>query len=247
MESATSKNSSLALERLRIIVKHLEMDDNAKLPTERVLSEQIGVGRRAVRRALEVLEAEGLIWRRQGSGTFVGIEPSQPESRIKMLPKESNMFEVMEVRVRLETDLARLAAIRASGDEIANLRRLAVRISSATDMDSRELWDSALHRAIAVTSRNKLFLVLFDVMDRVRQDENWRYVREMMRTEQSLSIYHQQHLEIIEAIERHDPQAAGDAMKKHILTIHEQLTNGLAGGLTDDAPNHSDGFESISN
>src|SRR3546814_18010883 len=55
-----------ARERLRGIVDQLEQEGRRQLPTERELAEQIGVGRRAVRRALEVLEAEGRIWRRQG-------------------------------------------------------------------------------------------------------------------------------------------------------------------------------------
>ena len=43
---------------------------DARLPTERDLSEKMGVGRRTVRLALESLMAEGLIWRQQGKGTL---------------------------------------------------------------------------------------------------------------------------------------------------------------------------------
>src|SRR3546814_7861844 len=60
-EKPIRRNSSLALERLRGIVDQLEQEGRRQLPTERELAEQIGVGRRAVRRALEVLEAEGRI------------------------------------------------------------------------------------------------------------------------------------------------------------------------------------------
>src|SRR3546814_2131602 len=96
------RNSSLALERLRSIADQLEREGLRQLPTERELAEALGVGRRAVRRALEVLEAEGCIWRRQGAGTFIGTRPHHPEHQLKKLPEVSNMLEVMEVRLRLE-------------------------------------------------------------------------------------------------------------------------------------------------
>lgn len=71
----TQGNSNYALERLRALLRSDSLDADGKLPTERALSEVLGVGRRAVRRALEVLEAEGRIWRRQGSGTYAGPRP----------------------------------------------------------------------------------------------------------------------------------------------------------------------------
>ncbi|MFT7040862.1 MAG: DNA-binding GntR family transcriptional regulator, partial [Paracoccaceae bacterium] len=98
LDKPAQRNSSLALDRLRAIVGGLHREGQDQLPAERDLAEQIGVGRRAVRRALEVLETEGRIWRRQGSGTFIGAEPNQPDRAIRKLPELSNMLEVMEVR-----------------------------------------------------------------------------------------------------------------------------------------------------
>lgn len=227
------KNSSLALERLRIIVDQLQMDGRDQLPTERELAEEIGVGRRAVRRALEVMETEGRIWRRQGSGTFIGPEPTHPERQIRKLPEVSNMLEVMEVRLRIEPVLAQLAALRATPSDVAAMRDLAEKVASADDLDSRELWDGALHRAIASAAGNTLFLALFDVVDRVRQNDAWRHVREAIRTSDALTLYKSQHIQVIDAIERRDPIAAEKTMRQHLLALQERLLFQSSGELTD--------------
>lgn len=219
----TRRNSSLALERLRILVDQLAMEGVRQLPTERDLSDQIGVGRRAVRRALEVLETEGFIWRRQGAGTFIGSKPSNDEQQLSKLPEMSNMLEVMEVRLRLEPALAQLAAIRATPQDIVQMRHIADKVGEADDMDGRELWDGALHRAIAKAAGNALFLALFDVVDRTRQNESWRHVREALRTSETVTQYKAQHSEIVDAIERHDPVSAERLMRQHLLTLQERL------------------------
>ncbi|WP_299820558.1 FadR/GntR family transcriptional regulator [uncultured Roseibium sp.] len=222
-EKPSQRNSSMALERLRIIVDQLTAEGAEQVPTERELSETIGVGRRAVRRALEVLETEGKIWRRQGAGTFIGSEPAHPEKQILSLHENSNMLEVMEVRLQIEPVLARLAALRANAADIAAMRDVADRLGKAEDMDGRELWDSALHRAIARAAKNTLFLALFDVVDRVRQDAAWRHVREALRTNDAMTLYKSQHVDIIKAIESRDPISAEKAMRSHLLALQQRL------------------------
>ncbi|PTW60598.1 GntR family transcriptional regulator [Breoghania corrubedonensis] len=219
----TRRNSSLALERLRILVDQLHRQGRDQLPTERDLADEIGVGRRAVRRALEVLETEGRIWRRQGAGTFIGEEPARPEEDLRSLPDATNMLEVMEVRLRIEPALAQLAALRATPDDIVGMRQLAEKVAAADDMDGRELWDGALHRAVAAAAGNTLFLALFDVVDRVRQDDSWRHVREALRTQQTIERYKMQHVQILDAIERRDPVAAETLMRQHLLALQERL------------------------
>ena len=215
------RNSNVALERARIIVDQLEAEKREQLPTERELAEQIGVGRRAVRRALEVLEAEGRIWRRQGAGTFIGTAPDRPDVDVRDLAQQTNILEVMEVRLRIEPVLAQLAALRATPQEVAKLREANNKLVEAADSDARELWDSALHRTIARMAGNRLFLALFDVIDRVRQDENWRHMRAAVRTMETMRQATRQHDDLVEAIAQRDPLAAERAMRQHLMFLQE--------------------------
>ena len=75
---------------------------------------KLGVGRREVRRALDVLEEEGRIWRKQGKGTFIGPAAPVEPLALQGLVQQTNLLEVMEARLQLEPGLARLA-LRATG------------------------------------------------------------------------------------------------------------------------------------
>lgn len=217
-------NSNYALERLRQLIEAGEFANEGRLPTERALTDTLGVSRRAVRRALEVLEAEGLVWRRQGSGTFVGERPEGWSGNIEDIVAGTDFMEIMEVRLRIEPQLAQLAALRAKPADIARMRDLANKIMESSDADSRELWDGALHRQIAQSAGNKLFLSIFDVINRVRQDEAWQAIRERARFSASVvNVSLAQHMGIIDAIEARDPAKAGEAMRQHLLMLQERL------------------------
>lgn len=220
----SSDNSNYALGRLRDLLASGEIGSDGKLPTERALAETLNVGRRAVRRALEVLEAEGLIWRRQGSGTYVGERPDRWDDRLGDLVAGTDFMEIMEVRLRIEPQLAQLAAMRAKSADIARMRDLAKKIIEGDDADARELWDGALHRQIAQSAGNRLFLSIFDVVNRVRQDEAWQAIRERARVSaNTVSVSLAQHIAIIDAIEARDPARAGEAMRQHLLMLQERL------------------------
>ncbi|MFP1792266.1 FadR/GntR family transcriptional regulator [Lonsdalea quercina] len=219
-----TENSHYALEKLRELLRESALEPDGKLPTERALSELWGVGRREVRRALEVVEAEGLIWRKQGSGTFLGQKPDQWGTHAANLIKGTNFMEIMEVRLRIEPQLAQLAALRAKPSDIERMRALRDKIYERTDADWRELWDGSLHRLIAQSAGNQLFLSLFDVVNRVRQYPAWQALRALARSHNaSPTDSHSDHTEIIEAIAAHDPVRAGEAMRQHLLTLEDRL------------------------
>ncbi len=218
------ENSNYALEKLRDLLRNGDFGTDGKLPTERTLSDRLGLSRRAIRRALEVLEAEGSIWRKQGSGTYVGQKPSEWSDHVETIVAGTNFMEIMEVRLRIEPQLAQLAAMRAKPGDIERMRELAQKIHVREDADGKELWDGALHRQIAQTAGNLLFLSIFDMINRVRQDEAWQTIRERARSNaNTMSISNAQHAAIINAIAARDPAKAGEAMRQHLLMLQERL------------------------
>ena len=223
--SRPETDAAHALAELRRYLTSGAAQDSEKLPTERALAETLGVGRHALRRALDVLEAEGLIWRKHGAGTFLGSAPDPFTGRIASLIPMTNYEEVMEVRVRLEPQIAQLAALRATPERLARLEQILTRLDDIADAEGRELWDGAFHREIAVMAGNQLLLSLFDIVNRARRDKTWQALREKARTQVPYSIAdtQRQHRAIVAAIAAADPERAGATMHEHLLDIQMRL------------------------
>ena len=183
-----------------------------------------------MRRALDVLEAEGMIWRRQGAGTFVGRRDADmaPESLIKEAAPRATFDEALEVRLRIEPQLAQLAAMRASEADIARMKELTARFVEVDDIEACELWDGAFHRQIALAARNDLFLAMFDVMNRVRRDKIWQTTRGVaMESSNAKANTFNDHSRIIAAIEARQPLEAAHAMRDHVLNTQRRLLQRL--------------------
>jgi DNA-binding FadR family transcriptional regulator len=220
--------SKMALDALRQMVAQHAAYPQRALPTERELAVNFDVSRRAIRRALAVLEAEGQIWRRQGKGTFVGPTPPSAAMSFAQLSSRTNFSEVMEARLHLEPALASLAALRASGEQVAILRRLTERTTrqqgaEQVDAEGLELWDSALHRGIAEAAGNRLMLDIFEMLDAIRLDPAWRDLRQRARSTDRLSTYSHDHDDIVDAIENRDPVKAATAMRGHLRALQQAL------------------------
>lgn len=225
-----SENTNRALIRIRRMIETGDLPDEGRLPTERELSASLGAGRRTVRKALEVLEAEGLIWRRQGKGTFLGPPPDPTGILVAEIAPDSDPLTVMEARLYLEPGLAELCARRSTAEDVDRLRaiaRLTRQAATGTDADAVELWDGALHRLIARIAGNPLLSTAFMVLDEVRMSETWQQERQRARSPEKLELYAEQHGRIIDAIDARDGPAARQAMTDHILELSANLKASL--------------------
>jgi DNA-binding FadR family transcriptional regulator len=220
-------NSGYALERLRVLLSSVPSGGELRLPPERELAAEIGVGRRALRRALEVLEDEGLIWRQQGKGTFGGSQQVSKTLRVDNLADFTNPLEVMEVRIEIEPVLARLAATKSTPALIQQLERLAAKAKEAADTDSWELWDGAFHRKIAEAAGNQLFILFMGMIDQIRQNDAWRHFRERVRSVGRTTLSVQQHEAVIDAIRRLHPSEAEAAMRQHLISLRSALVEAM--------------------
>ena len=213
-----------AADALREMIGSDGITPEGRLPPERRLAAQLGVSRRVVRRALDQLEREGLILRRQGAGTFVAgridLASADPFRRAIAL---TNPVEVLEVRLALEPMLARLAALRASRCDIEKLAALAEATRTAPTPLVYERVDAAFHRGVAVAARNALFLAVFDAVVAAIEDASWHGVRENAHCSKNKEAYSTFHDEIARAIARRDCNRAEERMFAHLNRVQENL------------------------
>ena len=221
--AGNAADADRALAALRRIVADGRLPRDGRLPAERELAAELAVGRRAVRRAIDALEGEGLVWRHQGKGTFAG-QPADPAGLMAArAAPEADPLAVMEARICVEPGLARLAARRAAPEDVARLRDLAARTLAAPDAAQTELWDGALHRLLARIAGNPMLLTTFSFLDEVRRGPGWRRARDAVRTPESRALSDLQHRAVVDAVALGDGPAAERAMREHLESLRDRL------------------------
>ena len=150
------KSEGGALAALRNFLSEQKLALNERLPAERDLCAELGLSRAKLRKALAILEAEGQIWRHVGRGTFIGPRPVLNLSDIEFLSSETSPTEVMEARVAVEPQLARLASLHGTEAHFAEMRRCNRRCRAAKGWRVYESWDNNFHQVIASTPGAKL-------------------------------------------------------------------------------------------
>lgn len=212
-----------ALVQLRAYLAQRDLPANARLPAERELSEQLGVSRGDLRKALAVLESEGHLWRHVGKGTFVGAKPQEEFLSFGDVQHRTNPAEVMRTRLLIEPMIAREAALNATSSDVMALRRCIHNTRTADTWRQYETFDNQLHRLIAEATQNRLLIALFDALNQVRRTVVWG----RLRTNQSRppSDHHSffEHDQLVAAIADRDLDGASRAMYVHLRSVERKL------------------------
>jgi len=208
------------LEKVRVFVANLAEKNETRLPPERELAEAVGLTRARLRGALKKLVDEEMIWREVGSGTYVGQRPLiGTGNNTAEIWELTNPGEVMEARLLLEPELARLAAFRARGENILELQTCMQKMSAAGSRNDWHHWDRRFHRAIGRAANNTLLLVLLETVQRNMDRGIWGELSEKLDRTSGTEGSMQDHLSIFNPIKSRNPEAAFDAMRKHLLRV----------------------------
>ena len=191
-----------------------------RLPSQRELSQQLGVSRPSLREAMSVLETMGLITIRVGSGAFV----ASPEDRAPLwrLSDRCSPRDVYEARYGLESYAAKLAARTADTAGIARLAACVEKMRFALhnqDIVGMATADAQFHDLLFELCGNPVLAGMYrPVRDLMVETQRLPMVR-LTRLEETL----REHNELLEKIEAKDAMAAELSMKNHIRSAAKRF------------------------
>ncbi len=241
------QHTDQTLTKLRKLILDGAVGTDGRMPPERTLADELGVGRRSLRRALDVLEREGRITRHQGRGTFIhrdgapsnanGLAARNGSGRApdQGLPSATggisfdhileitNPLEVSEARLAIEPVMARLAALRASQADLRRLHAAVMETKNAADPLIYEQADEKFHRTVAEAARNSLFLTLIDAFSASRRDAAWRRLSENAHCFKRQAVHAASHQEIYDAIAARNSERAYECMYRHLSDIQQHI------------------------
>jgi DNA-binding FadR family transcriptional regulator len=217
-------SDAAAVSQLRAFIVERGFAPGDRLPPERRLGPELGLRRTSLRKALEVLVEEGVLWRHVGKGTFLAEpEDGQGGSGLHALVRDISPADAMRARAAFEPTVAREAAFHASAAAISQLRRIAERSRHAASWREYEVLDADFHRGVAEAAASPTLLALFDQLNTIRRMVSFGAARrEGARPPENHPSF-AEHDALLAAIVARDPEAAEGAMRRHLLSVATRL------------------------
>lgn len=194
-----------------------------RLPAERVLARTLGVSRNSLREAIHALKARGLLASKPGSGVFVTDRLQTAISspwRQLVADHPELRWDTLEFRRELEGATAYFAALRASKSDLNKLEAIVKRLVKAYDSGERReehQADADFHYAISEASHNKMFLYLHSsIVSIMRENITLNLIDMEDPSGHMTGQLRRQHLAVWDAVRKHQPDAARQAMVAHI-------------------------------
>ncbi len=212
-------------DRLLERIRAGEIGPGEQLPSERDLMEFYGVGRPAVREALQALERSGIVEITHGERARVVvptaerlIEQIAGGARHLLHSQPDMLAHLKDARVFLEIGIARLAAERATESDIERLQqRFVEHQASLTQLDEFLMRDMAFHREIAAISGNPILPAIVEALFSYASE----YYRPIVRAPGAEQLTLAEHARIVEAIASRDPEVAERAVRDHLTRANE--------------------------
>lgn len=207
-------------DRILIMIRDGILKRDEKIPCEREFCESFQVSRTSIREALKGLISAGILEKRM-DGTYVrnstGDVVREP---IKMLIKTNDisMKDVSEARVAVECQIVRIAAQKATPEDIAGCKALLEEIDRSATPQEAVTEKAKFHLYLAQMTKNNLlvamFSVLYDILHGFRAPED-----SSMEEQRNTNV---SHAEILACIERGDADEAERIMRRHLMQVEQQ-------------------------
>ncbi|MFC0220822.1 DNA-binding FadR family transcriptional regulator [Pseudochelatococcus lubricantis] len=214
------KLSHEVFDRLKAMITGGELAPGDAMPSERDLMDRFGVGRPAIREAMQALANMGLITISHGERARVRrltarsiFQQVDLTANLLLSASPDSLEHLKQARRFFERGMVREAALRATPEDIARLR--GTLDQQATAVDAPETFiaaDIRFHTQIAAISGNPIFEAVSEAM------LGWlrQYHREILRWKGKENLTLIEHAQILRHIERHEPDEAEAALVQHL-------------------------------
>jgi len=210
--------------RIREMVSTGTVKPGERIPSERALAEQLGVGRPAIREALQELKTQGVLVSGRGpQGTRVATSPLSKigTSLAQLLGSGAeHVRELMQLRASVEIEAAGLAAHRASLEDI---RRLADSVVKPGEVTTAHI-DVSFHLAIARATHNALFSQIAQEIINLLHEHTQAVLDALYNQPGGVMAIQRQHEAVVQAIRLGNEDRAREEMRTHM----QYVTKGLA-------------------
>jgi len=218
--------TTLTTDVCKKMVGHLLRGDwkqGERIPAERELCRQLGVGRASLREALKALEIMGMIQTRLGEGTFVCGRSefySRPLLWAIAGSVKEDVKEITEARRLIETELAALAAERASAEDLKKIGcQLDLMEAAGADRARFQIADIEFHLAVAEAAHNHILLNALHLIRNLMQ----QWIGSALSLQGVADEALDQHRDIFMAIAKKNPDRARQSMKAHLEAMAARL------------------------
>ena len=242
------------VEQLRELILTGQYAPGAKLPPERELAKRLGVNRASLREALKKLEHLGLVRIRQGDGTRVQdfMETGGIELVSHLLPLATTSHpeivrDMLEFRRLFGREVARLAADRATPENLDSLRQLAEKARSETDPGELFDLDFEFYVGLAGATGNRVISLLINTVRNAVKS----YTAVLVHLTAPGDTVSKHHDELIAALEAKDGERAATIAHEYLGTgaarVLDMMSRGELPEPPEDSEEGSGGAEAASN
>lgn len=196
-----------------------------RLPPERDIAERMNVSRTVIREALIMLELENLISVKKGSGVYVIALPSENIDKHTAVYEDVGPFELLQARQLLESSIAEFAAIQATRNDVLKLRDILNKEHTILENNGEDDYtaDQAFHYAIAEITQNEVLIKMQEDLWKYRSNSMWKGLHSHIQDREYRKLWLEDHLVIVNAIQRKDPAFARKAMWQHLENVKKKL------------------------
>lgn len=210
-------------------------DHPAARPDERILAEEFGISRPALREVLKALSLLGITVSVHGGANYIANDLhsclTEPLSIIFQM-YNSKIQDALQLRGALESKAAFLAAQNCTPLDAAELQLIIARLDSTQDEKIRGDLDRDLHLKIAQISANPLILSVLNASAQITENMIVGIRSYLMQKNNDAPEIDSQHTRLVQAITNNDAPLAEKVMNEHMHTIEYLLNEITSDNLT---------------